>query len=48
MDRDAKELETYEPPCVTPLGKLQDITKTGIGGIMEHSSGSQGSTFSAA
>jgi hypothetical protein len=48
VDREQKDLETYEPPRVIQLGSLAEITQAGSGGIMEHAAGSTGSTFSQA
>jgi hypothetical protein len=36
----------YSPPAVTKLGRIEDLTSAGSGGIMEH--GMAGSTFSQA
>jgi hypothetical protein len=47
VDREREDLETYEPPRVIQLGSLAEITKAGVGGIMEHSQGNP-STFSQA
>jgi len=37
---------TYTPPTATKLGRIEDLTSAGSGGIMEH--GMLGSTFSQA
>jgi hypothetical protein len=39
--------DTYTAPSVTVLGRIEDLTASGIGGIMEHGQGA-GATFSVA
>ena len=39
--------DTYTTPSVTVLGRIEDLTASGIGGIMEHGQGA-GATFSVA
>lgn len=32
-------LPLYEPPAVVDLGKIEDLTQFGVGGLHEHSQG---------
>ncbi len=48
MDEGREVMKPYEPPAVQPIGRLEDITKAGSGGIMESTSGTGHPIFSQA
>ena len=39
MDETNRVVKPYEPPAVQPIGRIEEITKAGVGGLMEGGTG---------